>query len=239
MPCMQIDPTPFGIEPCVACTPARGSGESHTVHARENAETIGGRARCATRWRHPHRRSPKTRARRAAGPRGPPGRRGPRIAKARRTPREGCEMRRRVVPHGADPRTPLVSDVTFAFANADAIVQGLIGFVRFSLLGVYRVDGVTLRLKRGAKPDAEFTLSFPERPDAAGRRHSLFRPVNDASRVALETAILAQLRDRMPLILERIARARFAAAGRRRDATQCPFAVQQSPTDDKISETHS
>jgi len=66
--------------------------------------------------------------------------------------------------------------------------RGLLGFASFTL-GSFRLDSVALRRTR----DGRFALSFPVRHDRSGRQHSIIRPVDDATRRAIEAAVLASL----------------------------------------------
>lgn len=67
--------------------------------------------------------------------------------------------------------------------------RGLLGFVSFLIDGWLRVDGVAVRRKL----DGELTLSWPARTDREGKRHPYMRPIDDASRRAVEDAVFAEI----------------------------------------------
>lgn len=67
--------------------------------------------------------------------------------------------------------------------------RGLIGWVSLEVDGLFLLDGLAVRTtRRGA-----LTVTFPERRDARGRRHSIIRPLNDAARLVIERHVLAAL----------------------------------------------
>lgn len=66
--------------------------------------------------------------------------------------------------------------------------SGLIGWISIRLPPLV-VDGIALR--RGH--DGHFFLSFPERRDSAGRRHSVVFPPNREARKAIESAVFRDL----------------------------------------------
>lgn len=80
-----------------------------------------------------------------------------------------------------------VSEVRFISATPQDQARGLIGFLSFTLNGVFGVDGVTLR----ETSDGRLALSFPARRDRQGRDHPIFRPLDDETRRDLEQQILA------------------------------------------------
>ena len=61
---------------------------------------------------------------------------------------------------------------------------GLLGFLSI-LYGDIVLDGITAR----TTTQGRLTLSFPERRDGKGRRHSVVRPVDDEARRAIEAAV--------------------------------------------------
>lgn len=67
---------------------------------------------------------------------------------------------------------------------------GLLGWVSCSY-GHLRLDGIALRRTR----DGHLTLSYPERRDAAGRRHPVLRPLDDQARREIEEQVFAALGD--------------------------------------------
>ncbi len=67
--------------------------------------------------------------------------------------------------------------------------KGLIGWLTVAINNALLIDGITLRrTKRGA-----LTLSYPERRDRLGERHSVVRPLNDEARRSIETQVFKQL----------------------------------------------
>lgn len=86
---------------------------------------------------------------------------------------------------------PRVTLRTFNAASAQHIRTGLLGWITVEVDGLLVLDGITLR--RTASTDAGLSLSFPERRDGAGRRHSLIRPIDDDARRAIEEAVLGAL----------------------------------------------
>jgi DNA-binding cell septation regulator SpoVG len=64
---------------------------------------------------------------------------------------------------------------------------GLLGYLSV-FYGQLVIDGITLR----KTAEGRLALSFPERRDGKGRRHSVVRPVDDAARRAIEAAIFAE-----------------------------------------------
>jgi len=88
------------------------------------------------------------------------------------------------------PIASIISDVRFASYHARANTSGgLLGFVAVTVGGTWRIDGIAVR----HSADGRIVLSFPERRDSSGRRHPIVRPVDAASRAAIEGAILQAL----------------------------------------------
>jgi len=87
-----------------------------------------------------------------------------------------------------------VSEVHFSAASTSERATGLLGFVRFVLGGLVKLDGVAVRRTRRGN----HVLSFPVRHDAEGRQHPVVRPVNDLAREDLEAQILRALGLRGP-----------------------------------------
>jgi hypothetical protein len=77
-----------------------------------------------------------------------------------------------------------------SFCSAPARDQrtGLLGWITIRV-GPFVAEGIALRRTR----DGRLALSYPARTDAKGRRHPVFWPTDDASRVLVETNILKQL----------------------------------------------
>ena len=82
-----------------------------------------------------------------------------------------------------------VSGLRFSAATPADADGGLIGFVSFLIDGRLRVDGVAVRRKLGGG----LTLAWPARTDADGRRHPFVRPIDDATRRAVEAAVFREL----------------------------------------------
>jgi DNA-binding cell septation regulator SpoVG len=82
--------------------------------------------------------------------------------------------------------SPQVRIVKWTPGTPDDLRLGLIAYVRISLDRVL-ID-VTARRTAGGKP----TLSYPERRDGKGRRHSVVRPINDEARRAIEAAVFRE-----------------------------------------------
>ncbi len=64
---------------------------------------------------------------------------------------------------------------------------GLLGYLSV-FYGQLVIDGITVR----RTADGRLALSFPERRDGKGRRHSVVRPVDDAARRAIEAAVFRE-----------------------------------------------
>ena len=83
---------------------------------------------------------------------------------------------------------PTLGDLRFTAASAADAATGLLGWVTCTY-GDLALDGITLR----RTADRRLVLSFPVREDGAGRRHPVFRPVDEAARAAITSAILQGL----------------------------------------------
>ena len=83
----------------------------------------------------------------------------------------------------------VVSRVRFNRSSDHDTATGLLGWVSLVLNGRLRLDGVALRRTHGGG----LRLSFPERRDSAGRRHSLVRPLDAQARADIEAQVLAAL----------------------------------------------
>ncbi len=83
---------------------------------------------------------------------------------------------------------PDVSRVRLALASKADAERGLFGFIAFRL-GMVEVDGVTLRRTRAG----ELTLSYPARRDRNGQDHPYVRPLDDATRRAIESRVFDEL----------------------------------------------
>jgi hypothetical protein len=85
-----------------------------------------------------------------------------------------------------------VSDVHFSTAPREHIRWGLLGFVTFSVNGLFRFDGVALRRTATGR----LALAFPKRLDPRGVRHEIVKPLTDAVRRKVEAQVFAALRVR-------------------------------------------
>ena len=72
------------------------------------------------------------------------------------------------------PRVGQVHGVQFTSASSSDAAKGLLGWVRFILNDLVRIDGVGVRRTLAG----HLALSFPARRDRAGREHKLMRPVS-------------------------------------------------------------
>jgi DNA-binding cell septation regulator SpoVG len=79
---------------------------------------------------------------------------------------------------------------SFSSAPAERQREGLPGWFSITLNGALAVDGIALRRTRAG----ELALSFPERRDRAGNRHSVVRPISNEARRAIERQVLDALR---------------------------------------------
>lgn len=84
---------------------------------------------------------------------------------------------------------PRVTDIAFSIAPASMQARGLLGWARFTLDGLYGIDGVGVRRTRGGR----LALSFPERVDAHGHAHAFVRPLDPATRLAIEVQVFDAL----------------------------------------------
>lgn len=84
-----------------------------------------------------------------------------------------------------------ISDVRFTLASAAHRASGLLGFVAFTVLDAFRVDGVTVRRTR----NGTVALAFPARRDASGRKRAIIHPVSNAVRGRVEDHVLERVAD--------------------------------------------
>ncbi|MCC7171717.1 MAG: hypothetical protein IT459_14825 [Planctomycetes bacterium] len=87
-------------------------------------------------------------------------------------------------------RAPVVSDVGFAPARGALVGTGLLGWARFTLDGMIRIDGVGVRVTR--RRTLEITL--PERKDARGRNHPIVSIADACARASISEQVLDALR---------------------------------------------
>jgi DNA-binding cell septation regulator SpoVG len=83
----------------------------------------------------------------------------------------------------------VIRNVQFTPASEREAERGLLAFIKLEY-GLLLLDGVTLR----RTAEGGLTLSWPERRDRQGRRHTLLRPLDDKARLDIEAAVLAELR---------------------------------------------
>ena len=75
---------------------------------------------------------------------------------------------------------------TWVRGNADDVRSGLLGYLSI-FYGDLVIDVTVRRTAEG-----RLALSFPERRDKHGRRHSVVRPIDDAARREIEAAVFGQ-----------------------------------------------
>lgn len=85
---------------------------------------------------------------------------------------------------------PRVSSVQFTQAPRKDPCVGFLGWVRFAVDGRFEFDSVAVR--RSA--DGRTLLKFPGRRDGDGHERYFVRPLDDATRRAIEEAVFAELR---------------------------------------------
>ena len=83
---------------------------------------------------------------------------------------------------------PVVHVLLFKTAPRRLQQRGMMGWLRLRVDGLL-IDGVSLR----ESPGGALALSFPERRDAAHRRHAIVRPLDDETRTAIESQVFAAL----------------------------------------------
>jgi DNA-binding cell septation regulator SpoVG len=83
----------------------------------------------------------------------------------------------------------VIRNIQFTPASDREAQRGLLAYVQLEY-GLLLLDGVTLR----RTTEGGLTLSWPERRDRHGRRHTLLRPIDDKARLDIEAAVLAELR---------------------------------------------
>ena len=76
---------------------------------------------------------------------------------------------------------------TWIRGTADDQRSGLLGFLSIFYATIV-IDGITVR----RTTEGRLALSFPERRDKRGGRHSIVRPNDDAARRAIESAVFGQ-----------------------------------------------
>lgn len=81
-----------------------------------------------------------------------------------------------------------VRDIRFVGASPAYAASGLLGWLSFSV-GPLRLEGVTLRRTATGR----LALSFPARQDRLGIAHAIVRPLDDATRRAIEAQVFRAL----------------------------------------------
>ena len=89
----------------------------------------------------------------------------------------------------ADSQLIRVHDVQFTSASSADADTGLLGWVRFILNGIVRIDGVAVRRTLRGR----MALAFPAKRDRAGRRRKFVRPINAEVGREIETQVLSKL----------------------------------------------
>ena len=80
---------------------------------------------------------------------------------------------------------PTITDVRFTPAPP---CQGNLVGIATCTIDILNIDLLVVRTEIGLR------VVFPKRRDRHGERHSLVRPVSEAARVAIERAVLAEVR---------------------------------------------
>lgn len=82
-----------------------------------------------------------------------------------------------------------VSEVHVRLANARDRELGLLAFVGLTVGGGLRLDGLSVRRSRSGGS----YVAFPFRKDAHGRERFFSKPVDDATKRAIEEAVAAEM----------------------------------------------
>lgn len=85
-----------------------------------------------------------------------------------------------------------VSDVRFVPAKPELRERGMRGWASCVVDNKWRFDSMSVRRGR----DGRYRLAFPTRTDANGVEHPLYLPTEPATTVAIEAAVLAEVRKR-------------------------------------------
>lgn len=85
--------------------------------------------------------------------------------------------------------TPMVTNIHFKPAKRLDVESGRLGWIRVDV-GSVRIDGITLRRTRRG----ELALSYPIRRDSQDREHTIVLPISLQHEIAIERAVLAELR---------------------------------------------
>ena len=82
-----------------------------------------------------------------------------------------------------------IAEVRYAPCSSADQATGMLGYLSLTLNGALRLDGLALRRTLVGN----LTIAYPARTDSAGKRHAYIRPIDNASRRAITTAVLAAL----------------------------------------------
>lgn len=82
-----------------------------------------------------------------------------------------------------------VSEIRVVPAREEEVRSGLIAYLSFLVGGKLRIDGVTLRRTRGGR----LILSFPAKRNGGGVERPFVRPIDSATREAIEQQVFAEL----------------------------------------------
>ncbi len=82
-----------------------------------------------------------------------------------------------------------VSSVRFSPADISLQRTGLLGWCSFLIDGCLRIEGVAVRRTQQGRR----TLAYPAKDDGWARRWHYVYPINDATRIAVERQVLAEI----------------------------------------------
>ena len=85
-----------------------------------------------------------------------------------------------------------ITDVRFAPARPDLRRSGLRGWASCVLDERLQLDGLAVRLTADGRP----VVSFPVRTDASGGTHPYYRALDEQTRDAIESQVIAEVRRR-------------------------------------------
>jgi hypothetical protein len=83
----------------------------------------------------------------------------------------------------------VIDKIEIKTTDPEAAETGLLGWITCRLNGRLQLDGLALRKTL----DGRHTLSFPARRDGAGRQRFYLRPLDDATREAIEQQVFKAL----------------------------------------------
>ena len=82
-----------------------------------------------------------------------------------------------------------IRDVSFQAARPELVETGLLGWIEFSVAGVLRIEGVTLR----RTADGRYALCFPQRRMVRTHRAYYVRPLDERARRDIERQVFIAL----------------------------------------------